>query len=185
MTQPQFGRYVDTERIASFSQATVYRALDSGLGRTVAIKVMHLHLAERQNFVERFEREACMAAAIDHPNVARIYEIGSDNETHFIALEYLPNDLKGLIQKNRRLPVDQVIDLGIQIASGLAAAHEQGIVHRDIKPENILIDIEGNAKVTDFGIARANFLDTIIDDHPFKAGTPGAIVDLSGAVASH
>lgn len=185
MTQPQFGRYVDAERIASGSQATVYPALDSGLGRTVAIKVMHPHLAERQNFVERFEREARMAAAIDHPNVARIYEIGSDNETHFIALEYLPNDLKGLIQENGRLPVDQVIDLGIQIASGLAAAHEQGIVHRDIKPENILIDDEGNAKVTDFGIARANFLDTIIDDHPFKAGTPGAIVDLSGAVASH
>ena len=106
MTQPQYGRYVDTERIASFSQATVYRALDSGLGRTVAIKVMHPHLPERQNFVERFEREARMAAAIDHPNVARIYEIGSDNETHFISLEYLPNDLKGLIQENGRLPVD-------------------------------------------------------------------------------
>ena len=112
-----------------------------------------------------------MALAVEHPNVAKVYEIGQDEDSHYIALEYLPNDLKGLVEDEGQLTVERVLELGGQIASGLAAAHEQGIVHRDIKPENILIDDEGNAKVTDFGIARAIFLSTMTRTGAFM-GSP-------------
>jgi serine/threonine-protein kinase len=161
VTQPRLGPYTDVERIASGGQATVYRAVDPETGDTVAVKVLHPHLVEQIDFVQRFEREARMAAAVVHPNVARIYDVGQDGDTHFITLEYLPRDLNELIEAEGALPVSRAIELGSQIASGLAAAHEQGIVHRDIKPQNILLDDDGTAKVTDFGISRAIFLSTM------------------------
>ncbi|MCH8103456.1 MAG: protein kinase, partial [Chloroflexi bacterium] len=112
MAEERIGRYQIIERIASGGQATVYRALDLDSGKTIALKVLHPHLVEETDFVERFEREARMAAAVEHPNVARIYDIGQDGDTHFIALEYLPQDLHELIESEGSLPVGRVIELG-------------------------------------------------------------------------
>ena len=155
------GRYQILKEIASGGQGAVYLAFDPELGDTVALKVLRPDLTGDATYLERFRREANMAAAIDHPNVIRILEVGEDNGRQFIALEFLPESLAGLIQSGGPMEIDRAVELAIQIAEGLAAAHNLGIVHRDVKPQNVLIGHDGAAKVTDFGIARAESLDTM------------------------
>ena len=159
--QQRIGTYQVLEEIASGGQATVYRVWDTHSGRVVALKVLHPHLARDTAYLERFHREAQLAASLDHPNVVRIFEVGQEEETHFIALEYLPLSLHHLIRAQDHLPLDRAVDIAHQIALGLEAAHQQGITHRDIKPQNILLGPEGTVKVTDFGIARAGDLSTM------------------------
>ena len=159
--QQRIGRYQVLEEIASGGQGSVYRVFDPDTGQIVALKVLHPSLAGDRSYIERFHREARLAASINHPNVVRIFEVGEDNGRHFMSLEFLPESLARIVESGGALPVDRAAEFGAQIADGLAAAHALGIVHRDIKPQNVLIGPDGTAKVTDFGIARAAAMTTM------------------------
>ncbi|MDG0867974.1 protein kinase [Candidatus Lucifugimonas marina] len=151
----QLGRYRDLVPVGAGSFATVYRAIDSLLGRSVALKVLAPNVAIDEVFVGDFIGEAQKAAAIDHQNVVRVYDVGEDSGQHYIALEYLEQSLDRLLIETGPLSVPQASKLLVDIASGLHAAHSQdpALVHYDVKPHNVLIDQDGTAKIGDFGIA--------------------------------
>ncbi len=153
------GRYRVISRLGSGGMADVYLAQDQLLGRQVAVKILHHHFAEDQEFVERFKREASSAAALSHPNIVGIFDRGEWNDTYYIAMEYVSGrSLKAIVQDG---PLDPAtaIDLVIQILRGARFAHRRGVIHRDLKPHNVILDEEGRARVTDFGIARAGASD--------------------------
>jgi serine/threonine-protein kinase len=136
--------------------ADVYCAEDSHLGRQVALKVLYQRFAQDAEFVERFKREAQAAAGLTHPNVVNVFDRGEHDGTYYIAMEYLPGStLKEVIAERGALDQEAVIDIGVQILRAASFAHRRGVVHRDLKPHNVMLDDAGNAKVTDFGIARA------------------------------
>ena len=143
------------DTLGSGSQASVYRVSDDRTGDVRALKELHQHRARDPYSVERFRREAEVASRLDHPNVVRIFEVGQSGDSHFIVMEYLPLTLHDLLAANRPLPGDRAVDITRQISLALEAAWKQNVVHRDIKPRNILIGVDGQVKVTDFGIARA------------------------------
>jgi eukaryotic-like serine/threonine-protein kinase len=148
-------RYRILERIGSGGMADVFRAEDTHLGRDVAIKVLHRRFAQDQEFVERFRREAKSAAGLQHPNVVGVFDRGEHEGTYYIAMEHLPGrTLKEIIEQEAPLSQERAIDLGIQILDAAGFAHKRGVIHRDFKSHNVIVDEEGNAKVTDFGIAR-------------------------------
>lgn len=149
-------RYKVIRKIGRGGMADVYKAEDTVLDRTVAIKVLHPQFAQEENFIARFRREAQAAAGLNHPSIVGIYDWGSEADTYFIVMEYLEGrDLKEIIQERGFLPPDIAIDIASQVCSALQFAHKHQIIHRDIKPHNIIITSEGEVKVTDFGIARA------------------------------
>ena len=160
MAQQTIGRYRILESIASGTQGSVYRAFDPENQRLVAIKILHASLTGDVTYVERFHREASLAASVDHPNVVKIFEVGRDGDQHFLALEFLPENLNTLIESGA-LPIRGAAELAAGIADGLGAVHALGIVHRDVKPQNVLFNADGTPKVTDFGIARAESLSTM------------------------
>lgn len=136
--------------------AEVYRAFDTTLDRTVAVKVLHPHYAGEEDFVARFRREAQAAANLNQPNIVNVYDWGAENGTYFLVMEYLVGrNLKEVITSEGPLEPAKVVDIGRQVAAALQAAHKHEIVHRDIKPQNIIITDEGEVKVADFGIARS------------------------------
>ena len=136
--------------------AVVYRGLDITLEREVAIKVLRPQFASDPEIVERFRREAHAAAKLNHPNIVQIYDTGSENGTHYIIMEYLPEpDFKRIIREYSPLPLRKVLQVSIECCRALAYAHRLGIVHRDVKPHNILFTNDGHAKLSDFGIAAA------------------------------
>lgn len=136
--------------------ATVYLATDLRLERRVAIKVMHGHLADDNQYKARFIQEARSAARLAHPNVVNVYDQGQDADTAYLVMEYLPGiTLRDLLNEHPRLTIEQAMDIMEAILSGLAAAHRNGIVHRDLKPENVLLADDGRIKIGDFGLARA------------------------------
>ena len=148
------------EKIGSGGMSTVYRAFDETLERWVAIKVLHADMSQDDSQLERFRREARSAARLSHPHVVTVIDAGEDDGRPFIVFEYVEGEtLKGRIRRLGRLPVAEAIAYSIEIGRGLGAAHAERIVHRDVKPQNVLIDPEGRAKVTDFGIARSLELD--------------------------
>jgi beta-lactam-binding protein with PASTA domain/predicted Ser/Thr protein kinase len=150
------GRYRIMRKLGSGGMANVYLAEDQELGRRVAIKILNDRHAGDEQFVERFRREAKNAASLSHPNIVSIYDRGEAEGTYYIAMEYLDGkSLKELILERGPAPVSVAVDYARQILAALRFAHRNGIVHRDIKPHNVLVDAEGHAKVTDFGIARA------------------------------
>jgi eukaryotic-like serine/threonine-protein kinase len=150
------GRYRVLKRIGSGGMADVYCAEDSHLGRHVAIKVLHRRFAQDQEFVERFRREAKSAAGLNHPNVVGVFDRGEHEGTYYIAMELLDGQtLKDMVGSEAPLPQERVIDLGLQILQAAGFAHSHGVIHRDFKPHNVIVDQQGHAKVTDFGIARA------------------------------
>ena len=150
------GRYRIMQRIGSGGMADVYLAEDTHLGREVALKVLHRRFAQDQEFVERFRREASSAAGLQHPNVVGVFDRGEHEGTYYIAMEHLQGrTLKEIVATDAPLPQEAVIDLGIQILTAAGFAHRHGVIHRDFKPHNVIVDEAGNAKVTDFGIARA------------------------------
>ena len=161
MQYQSIDKYQILEEIASGGQGTVFRAWDTRSGQVVALKVLHPHLASDSAILDRFHREAQLAAAVSHPNITAIYEVGQDGNSHFIAMEFLPDSIHNLIVSTGRLPVDRAVDICHQSAEALEAAHQGGIIHRDIKPQNLLVAPDGTVKVTDFGIARATALSTM------------------------
>jgi eukaryotic-like serine/threonine-protein kinase len=150
------GRYRLESKLGSGGMSTVYLAVDEVLDRQVAIKLLHREISEEADQLERFRREARAAARLSHPNLVGVIDAGEDDGRPYIVFEYIPGrTLKRRIQEEGRLPVDEAVAYAIEIGRGLTAAHARKLVHRDVKPQNVLIDPDGRAKVTDFGIARS------------------------------
>jgi serine/threonine-protein kinase len=148
------GRYRLLRRIGSGGMADVWCAADSQLDRRVALKMLHERFAQDHEFVERFRREASSAAGLQHPNVVAVFDRGEVDGTYYIAMEYVEgSSLKDLIARGMTIP--EAVEVTRQVLGAARFAHSHGIIHRDLKPHNVLIDGEGRAKVTDFGIARA------------------------------
>ena len=148
-------RYELEELVGTGGMSSVYRARDRLLERRVAIKVLHEHYSRDEDYVERFRREARSAAKLSHPNIVTVIDRGEADGRQFIVFEYVDGEnLKQLVGSKGRLPVREALELGIQMGRALAFAHTQGLVHRDVKPQNVLL-AGGDAKVTDFGIARS------------------------------
>jgi eukaryotic-like serine/threonine-protein kinase len=155
------GRYRVGPKIARGGMATVYEATDLRLDRTVAVKVMHEGLADDDEFVRRFQREARSAARLAHHNVVAVFDTGDDNGTLFLVMEYVPGlTLRDLIRKEAPMSPGKALAVIEPVLSALAAAHDAGILHRDVKPENVLLADDGRVKVADFGLARAINSDT-------------------------
>ena len=149
------GRYRLEARIGAGGMSTVYRATDETLQRQVAIKLMNREIATDSDQLERFRREARAVAQLSHPHIVGVIDYGEDDGRPYIVFEYVEGEtLKERIRRNGRLPITEAVAYAIEIARALGTAHARHIVHRDVKPQNVLIDEEGSAKVTDFGIAR-------------------------------
>src|SRR5437588_2027820 len=149
------GRYRLESRIGAGGMSTVYRATDQTLQRPVAIKLMAREVGSESEQLERFQREARAVAQLSHPHIVGVMDYGQDNGRPYIVFEYVEGEtLKERIRRLGRLPVTEAVAYAIEIARALGAAHARHIIHRDVKPQNVLIDEEGSAKVTDFGIAR-------------------------------
>ena len=150
------GRYLLRDKVGNGGMATVYRAQDEVLDRTVAVKIMLPQYASDATFAARFKQEAQAAAGLSSPYIVGIYDWGRDNDTYYIVMEYLRGtDLKSGIRSHGALDPKKVAQIGSQICGALSVAHKHEIIHRDIKPQNIMVLPDGNIKVMDFGIARA------------------------------
>jgi len=160
-------RYKLIAQIAAGGMALVYKAQDTMLGRIVAVKILRESYAEDPTFQKRFMREAQSAANLSHPNIVTVYDFGRDGDRQYIVMEYVEGqDLKTVIRNEGPLPLARALDIAAQICAGVGAAHRAGVVHCDVKPQNVILTPEGQAKVTDFGIARA-----------FSATAPGGFTE--------
>ena len=149
------GRYELDSKLGSGGMSTVYLARDATLERWVAVKILHREISDQPDQIERFRREARTVAQLSHPNVVAVIDAGEDGGHPYIVFEYVEGEtLKQRIERLGQLPLDEASAYAIEVGRGLAAAHARRMVHRDVKPQNVLIDAEGRAKVTDFGIAR-------------------------------
>ncbi|HEX9887984.1 MAG TPA: protein kinase, partial [Nitriliruptorales bacterium] len=172
------GRYQLEEPIASGGAAIVWRGFDDALSRSVALKLLHPHLASDPDTVERFRREAVAAARLSHPNAVAIYDTGQQLDVVYLVMEYVDGpSLLDVLQASGPMDPGVVAALGEQVASALGEAHTQGLVHRDVKPANILLTSDGVAKVTDFGIAKA------LSGLESTLTTPGTVVGTAAYVA--
>jgi serine/threonine-protein kinase len=150
------GRYELKDLVGSGGMSSVYRAFDTLLERNVALKILHEHFTGDEDHVERFRREARAVAQLSHPHIVTVIDRGEKDGKQFIVFELVEGEnLKELVERGGPLPVRRALELGLEIAGALAFAHGQGLVHRDVKPQNVLLDADGRAKVTDFGIARS------------------------------
>lgn len=155
-------RYEIIDRVGSGGMADVYKAKCHRLNRYVAIKVLKQEYSSDAKFVAKFRGEAQSVAGLSHPNIVNVYDVGEDNGLYYIVMELVEGiTLKKFIEKKGKLDVKEAVGIGIQIAQGMEAAHNNHIIHRDIKPQNIIISKEGKVKVTDFGIAKAATSNTI------------------------
>ena len=153
----QLGRYEVVGELGQGAMGVVYKARDPLIDRIVAIKTINLSLAmdEKEEYEGRFYQEAKAAGRLSHPNIVTIYDVGKSDDIAYIAMEFLEGrELRDMLNDGQRMPVDEVLAIVMQVARGLAYAHEKGVVHRDVKPSNIMVVHEGHAKITDFGIAR-------------------------------
>ena len=149
-------RYELHEVVGTGGMSSVYRAVDTLLERNVALKILHPHYGEDAEYVERFRREARSVAQLSHPNIVTVIDRGEADGHQYIVFEYVDGEsLKQLVDRTGPLPARRAVELGLQVAEALAFAHNAGLVHRDVKPQNVLVTEDGEAKVTDFGIARS------------------------------
>ncbi len=149
-------RYQIIKSIGEGGMANVYLAYDTILDRNVAVKLLRGDLASDEKFVHRFQREALSASSLNHPNIVEVYDVGEDNGSYYIVMEYIEGrHLKDLVKKRGKLTSSEVVDIMMQITDGMSLAHDAYIIHRDIKPQNIMILENGLVKITDFGIAMA------------------------------
>ena len=161
----------------------VYRARDSVLKREVAIKVLPSFVSQDPERLRRFQQEAQATAALNHPNILAIHRFGTFEGAPYLVSELLEGGTLGLQLASGALPVRKAIDYGVQVARGLAAAHEKGIVHRDLKPDNIFVLKDGRVKILDFGLAKLTQSDAAMADGPTvtleEKTNPGMVLGLS------
>src|SRR4030095_2990292 len=148
------GNYKILEKLGEGGQGTVYKAVDSKLGRTLVIKVLPAELTSREANLKRFEREAKLASALDHPNICTIFDLDEINGIHFIAMQYIEGRNVRQLVNGRPLSLESALSIALQTADALAAAHARGIIHRDIKAGNVMVTPTGQVKVLDFGLAK-------------------------------
>src|SRR5882724_3497137 len=148
------GNYKILEKLGEGGQGAVYKAVDSKLGRSVVIKVLPAELTEKEANLKRFEREARLASALDHPNICTIFDLNEINGIHFIVMQYIAGRKVRQLVNGRPLQLESALSITIQFADALAAAHARGIIHRDIKAGNVMVNEKGQAKVLDFGLAK-------------------------------
>ena len=150
------GRYELKETVGTGGMSTVYCAFDTLLERNVALKILHEQYGGDAEYVERFRREARAVAQLSHPNIVTVIDRGEEDGKQFIVFELIDGEnLKELVERGGPLPVRRVLELGLEVGRALAFAHAQGLIHRDVKPQNVLLNGDGLAKVTDFGIVRS------------------------------
>ena len=157
MEQPQLGRYVIESEIGRGAMGVVFKATDSVLQRTVAVKTVNMAMEKdhADKYEARFYHEARAAGALNHPNIVTVYDAGKAGDVVYMAMEYIQGvELRNLLVEGQAMGVPQAVSIAAQVAEGLAYAHQQGVVHRDIKPANIMVVADGPVKITDFGIAR-------------------------------
>src|SRR5215831_18804949 len=154
MTGQWLGDYQLQGLLGVGGMAEVYRARDAVINREVAVKVLPLALATDPSYVERFRNEAQAVGALNHPNIVPVHHFGEQGPLLYLVMPLMKESLRDRLLRGVPLPVEEAVQIAVQILSGLSAAHAQGVVHRDVKPENILLDEYGVAKLTDFGIAR-------------------------------
>ncbi len=154
MVGTTLGNYKILEKLGAGGQGTVYKAVDSKLGRTVVIKVLPEELTAKEANLKRFEREARLASALDHPNICTIFDLNVIDDVHFIAMQYVPGRNVRQLVNGRPLDLSSALSIAMQVADALAAAHSQGIIHRDIKAGNVMVNNQGQVKVLDFGLAK-------------------------------
>jgi serine/threonine-protein kinase len=157
MEQPQLGRYIIDSEIGRGAMGVVFKATDSVLQRTVAVKTVNMALEKdhADKYEARFYQEARAAGALNHPNIVTVYDAGKAGDVVYMAMEYIQGvELRTLFVEGQPMGVPQSLSIAAQVAEGLAYAHQQGVVHRDIKPANIMVVADGPVKITDFGIAR-------------------------------
>ena len=148
-------RYELKHVVGTGGMSSVYCAHDTLLERDVALKILHEHFSEDDDYVERFRREARAAAQLSHPGIVTVIDRGEEDGRQFIVFEFVDGEtLKDLVERGGPMPVRRALELGLEIGRALAFAHQQGLVHRDVKPQNVLLNGDGRAQVTDFGIAR-------------------------------
>src|SRR5437016_8979496 len=148
------GNYKITTKLGAGGQGTVYKATDQKLGRTVVVKVLPAELTVKETNLKRFEREARLASALDHPNICTIFDMDEAEGLHFIAMQYVEGKNVRQLCNGRPLELESALRIGIQVADALAAAHARGIIHRDVKSGNVMVTDSGQVKILDFGLAK-------------------------------
>jgi len=187
LTGSTLGPYRILAKLGEGGMGEVFRAHDPRLGRDVAVKILPPAFASSPDRLRRFAQEARAAAALSHPNVLAVYDVHDEGETPYVVTELLEGQTLRELLAAGRLPVRRAVEIAVQVASGLAAAHQKGVVHRDVKPANIFVTTDGRAKVLDFGLARfveasdSNNLSTCLADGP--ATVPGAVMGTVGYMA--
>src|SRR5215510_1552792 len=154
MIGAKLGNYRILEKIGAGGQGTVYKATDTKLGRAVVIKVLPPELTVKEANLKRFQREARLASALDHPNICTIFDLNDIGDVHFIAMQYVEGKNVRELVNGRPLDLRSALSITIQVADALAAAHARGIVHRDVKAGNVMVTPTGQVKILDFGLAK-------------------------------
>ncbi len=183
LTGQTIGRYCVQSLLGAGGMGRVFLAEDAGLGRRVALKLLREYFTHDESHVHRFRREARAASALNHPNIVTIHEIGQSGPVHFIATEFIDGETLRRAMARTPMPVHEVLDVAVQVASALQAAHEAGIVHRDIKPENIMLRRDGIAKVLDFGVAKLGVVAAVPAAHSLDRTTPGTVIGTAAYMA--
>jgi predicted ATPase/serine/threonine protein kinase len=174
----RLGPYEILARIGAGGMGDVYQARDTKLGRSVAIKVLPAAFSADSDRLDRFEREARAASALNHPNIVTIFELGQDGSTHYIAMELIEGKTLRELLVAGLLPIRKAIEIAAQVAEGLAKAHEAGIAHRDLKPENLMVSHDGFVKILDFGLAKL----ALPGEEPSEARTASASQTRAGVL---
>jgi serine/threonine protein kinase/Tol biopolymer transport system component len=180
VTGTRLGRYEISSQLGAGGMGEVYLAEDTHLRRPAALKILPAKFTESEDRLRRFEREASAASALNHPNIITIHEIGHEDNVHFMAMEFVDGETLRARLNRKEISLKEALDVAVQVADALAAAHEAGIVHRDIKPENIMIRRDGYVKVLDFGLAKLTERQAMVDSQAptiAKADTdPGTVM---------
>src|SRR5262245_2883302 len=168
----ELGPYQVISLLGAGGMGEVYRAQDSRLGRAVAIKILPVLFSTDPERLRRFEQEARAVAALNHPNIVAVHDVGSHDGSPYIVSELLEGETLRDRLNATAMPIRRVIECAVQIAHGLAAAHEKGIVHRDLKPENIFLTTDGRVKILDFGLAKLTEREAVGSDSAMTALSP-------------